>query len=108
MKRTLLLLVSLAFVLSVSSCTTPGTRHRVVSVPEQKMVLLEDGKPIAFYPVSTSKFALSDVPGSRGTPLSEMEIAKKIGTGGHLGAVFKDRCRTGEVLVSDTAGRDRS
>ena len=100
-------LVSLAALLLVTSCTTPDTRHRVVvSVPEQKMVLLEDGAPIATYPISTSKFAIGDWPGSRGTPLGEMEIAKKIGTGAPLGAVFKDRHRTGEVIAPDAPGRD--
>ncbi|MDQ6623779.1 MAG: L,D-transpeptidase [Verrucomicrobiota bacterium] len=91
----------------VTSCTTPDTHHRVVvSVPEQRLVVLEDGKPVGTYPVSTSKFAISDAPGSRGTPLGELEVAKKIGTGAPLGAVFKDRRRTGEVLVPDAPGRD--
>ena len=100
-------LFCLSALIILSSCTTPDTRHRVVvSVPEQKMVLLEDGKPIATYPVSTSKFALSDRPGSRGTPLGEMEVARKVGAGAPLGAVFKDRRRTGEVIVPDAPGRD--
>src|SRR5437588_12682613 len=103
-----LALVSLLTLFVITSCTTtPDTRHRVVvSVPEQKMVLLEDGSPIATFPISTSKFALSDRPGSRGTPLGEMEIARKIGGGAVVGAVFKDRRRTGEVIVPDAPGRD--
>ena len=97
----------LAILFLLPSCQTPDTRHRiVVSVPEQKMVVLRDGAPIGTYLVSTSKFALSDAPGSRGTPLGEMAIAKKIGDGAPLGAVFKDRRRTGEVLVPDAPGRD--
>ncbi len=100
-------LVSLAALCAITSCTTPDTRHRVVvSVPKQKMVLLEDGKPVATFPVSTSKFTLSDRPGSRGTPLGEMEIARKVGSGAPLGAVFKDRRRTGEVIAPDAPGRD--
>ncbi len=93
--------------LGVASCTTPDTHHRlVVSVPEQRMALLEDGAPVATFPVSTSKFALGDWPGSRGTPLGELEIAKKIGGAAPLGAVFKDRQRTGEIIVPDAPGRD--
>ncbi len=104
MMRFLCLLV---FISLLVSCTTPDTRHRVViSVPEQKMAVLEDGAPVATYPVSTSKFAISDAPGSRGTPLGELEIARKIGDGAPLGAVFKDRRRTGEVLLPDAPGRD--
>jgi len=70
------------------------------------MLVLEDGHPIAQYGVSTSKFCLSDRPGSRGTPLGEMEIARKIGGGAPLGAVFKDQRETGEILPPDAPGRD--
>jgi lipoprotein-anchoring transpeptidase ErfK/SrfK len=91
----------------VSSCTTPDTRHRiVVSIPEQRLALLDNGALIATYPVSTSKFTIGDAPGSRGTPLGELEIAKKIGGGAVSGTVFKDRRPTGEVLVPDAPGRD--
>ncbi len=93
--------------LLASSCVSPDTRHHVViSVPEQRLALLDEGKLMATFPVSTSKFALSDVPGSRGTPLGEMEIADKIGGGAPLGAVFKSRRRTGEILAPDAPGRD--
>jgi len=98
---------ALGVLLFVVSCATPDTRHRiVVSVPEQRLVVLEDGVPRATYPVSTSKFAIGDAPGSRGTPLGELEIAKKIGDGAPSGAVFKSRRRTGEVLPPDSPGRD--
>lgn len=100
-------LPGIAALILATSCTTPDTHHRiVVSVPQQKLVVLEDGRPVGTFPVSTSKFAIGDAPGSRGTPLGEMAIAKKIGTGAPLGAVFKDRRRTGEVLVPDAPGRD--
>ncbi len=107
MKRFAVALTLAAVAVILSSCVAPDTRHRiVVSVPEQKLVVLEDGNPVGTFPVSTSKFALSDRPGSRGTPLGEMEVARKIGDGAPLGAVFKDRRRTGEVLVPDAPGRD--
>jgi lipoprotein-anchoring transpeptidase ErfK/SrfK len=97
----------LAIALCLSSCVAPDTRHRiVVSIPEQRLALLDNGALIATYPISTSKFAISDAPGSRGTPLGELEIAKKIGDGATLGTVFKDRRPTGEVLVPDAPGRD--
>ena len=78
----------------------------VISVPEQRMVLLKNGMPLAEYPVSTSRFALGDEPGTRATPLGELEIARKIGDGAAPGAVFKSRELTGEVLVPDAPGRD--
>ncbi len=100
-------LLGLAVLFFSVSCATKDTRHHVViSVPEQRMAVLDEGTMVANFPVSTSKFALSDSPGSRGTPLGEMEIAQKIGTSAPLGAVFKSRRRTGEVLAPDAPGRD--
>jgi lipoprotein-anchoring transpeptidase ErfK/SrfK len=93
--------------LIVSSCVAPDTRHHVViSVPQQRIALLDNGAVIAMYPISTSKFAIGDWPGSRGTPLGELEIAEKIGGNAPSGAVFKDRRRTGEILAPDAPGRD--
>jgi lipoprotein-anchoring transpeptidase ErfK/SrfK len=93
--------------LSLASCVAPDTRHHVViSVPQQRMALLDNGALLATFPVSTSKFALGDSPGSLGTPLGEMEIAEKIGGSAPSGAVFKDRRRTGEILPPDAPGRD--
>ncbi|MDP9003198.1 MAG: L,D-transpeptidase [Verrucomicrobiota bacterium] len=96
-----------AVALVLSSCVSPDTRHHVViSVPQQRMALLDNGVLVATYPVSTSKFAIGDWPGSRGTPLGELEIAEKIGGSAPSGAVFKDRKRTGEILEPDAPGRD--
>jgi lipoprotein-anchoring transpeptidase ErfK/SrfK len=77
-----------------------------VSIPEQRLALLDNGALIATYPISTSKFAIGDAPGSRATPLGELEIANKIGDGAVSGTVFKDRRPTGEVLAPDAPGRD--
>ena len=91
----------------ISSCVAPDTRHRiVVSIPEQKLALLDNGGLIATHPISTSRFAIGDAPGSRGTPLGELEIAKKIGDSAPSGMVFKDRRATGEILSPDAPGRD--
>ena len=98
---------AIAVLLFTTSCATKDTRHRiVVSVPEQRLVVLDEGQPKVTYPISTSKFAISDAPGSRGTPLGELEIAKKIGDGAPSGTVFKSRQRTGEILPPDAPGRD--
>jgi lipoprotein-anchoring transpeptidase ErfK/SrfK len=104
MKRLFVLIASVAL---LSSCTTPDTRHHVlVSIPQQRLALLDNGAVIATYPISTSKFAIGDAPGSRATPLGELEVAKKIGDSAPLGTVFKDRRPTGEILVPDAPGRD--
>ncbi len=78
----------------------------LVSVPEQKMVILHNGLRVAQFPVSTSKFGVGDRPRSYATPLGELQVASKVGAGAPLGAVFKGRNRTGEVLKPNAPGRD--
>ena len=96
----------LALISFGASCTSVDRRHQVIiSIPEQRMALLEDGAPLATYPVSTSKFGLGDIPGSSGTPLGALEVAQKIGGGAPSGTVFKDRRRTGEIVAPDAPGR---
>jgi len=103
--RFVLLLLTLA--LLFSSCATKDKEHRVlVSVADQSLELYHQEKLIGRYPVSTSKFGLGDRPGSRETPLGRMEVAKKIGASAPLGAVFKNRRPTGEILSPDAPGRD--
>lgn len=97
----------IALSVCLASCVAPDTRHHVIiSVPQQRMALLDNGALLATYPVSTSRFAVGDSPGSRGTPLGELEIAEKIGGSAPSGAVFKDRRATGEILAPDAPGRD--
>ena len=80
--------VLLAIALLLAGCAG-DTRHRlVISVPDQKMLVLTDGKPVAVYPVSTSKFGTGDREGSYATPLGHLCIRKKIGDGAPLGTVF--------------------
>ena len=101
------LLLAAAAALCLASCATPDTRHRiVVSIPEQRLALLDNGAVVATYAISTSKFAIGDAPGSRATPLGELQIEKKIGGNAPSGMVFKDRRPTGEILVPDAPGRD--
>ena len=99
---------AIGLLLFLISCATPrDTAHRVIiSIPEQKLAVLEKGEPLATYPISTSKFGIGDFRGSWGTPLGKLEVATKIGDGAPLGAVFKDRRFTGEVIPVDAPGRD--
>src|SRR5204862_7158459 len=91
----------------VASCAAPDTRHHIViSTREQKLALLDRGNLMAIYPVSTSKFGLGDWRGSRYTPLAQLQMAEKIGDNAPPGAVFKDRRRTGEIVLPDSPGRD--
>jgi lipoprotein-anchoring transpeptidase ErfK/SrfK len=105
MKGRILGAVILSAILCLTGCA--DTHHRlIVSVPDQRMLVLTDGKPVAVYKVSTSKFGTGDLEGSYATPLGNLCVRRKIGTGTPLGTVFKSRKPTGEVLPANAPGRD--
>jgi lipoprotein-anchoring transpeptidase ErfK/SrfK len=78
----------------------------IVSVADQKMMLVHDGNPVKTYRISTSKFGVGDRPNSNCTPLGRLQIARKIGSNTPPGSVFKNRKPTGEVIKPNTPGRD--
>ena len=78
----------------------------VVSIADQKLAIVENGEPVAQFPISTSKFGVGDRPGSYATPLGLLEIASKIGANAPLGTVFKSRIPTGEILRPNARRRD--
>jgi lipoprotein-anchoring transpeptidase ErfK/SrfK len=99
--------IAIVIALFIASCAAPDTRHQVViSTRDQKLALLDRSNVMAIYPVSTSKFGLGDWRGSRFTPLGKLQIAKKIGDNAPPGTVFKNRLRTGEVVLVNSPGRD--
>ena len=100
------ILVAIAVLLG--SCAAPqDTAHRVIiSAHDQRLALVENGHLVTTYPVSTSKYGLGDSLGSYRTPLGKLKVAGMIGNGAPLGAVFKDRRRTGEVVGVNAPGRD--
>ena len=81
-------------------------RTAVVSVPDQRIAVVENGCTIARFPVSTSRYGVGDRFNSYATPVGDMEIAGKIGDNAPLGAVFRNRRMTGEILHPNAAGRD--
>jgi len=115
MKNRLFAILFLLLTLFLSGCQsvlTPAfvpkdTQHRiVVSVPEQKMRLFDNGNIIATYTISTAKRGIGDLPDSYMTPGGKMEIAEKFGAGMPVGTAFKDRVPTGEIVAIDAPGRD--
>jgi lipoprotein-anchoring transpeptidase ErfK/SrfK len=78
----------------------------IVSVRDQKLMLVQNGGKVATYPVSTSMFGLGDAWGRMTTPLGYLAVEKKIGDNAPTGAVFHNRRLTGEVLQPNTPGRD--
>ncbi|HSI84170.1 MAG TPA: L,D-transpeptidase [Candidatus Methylacidiphilales bacterium] len=101
-----------ALMLTLCGCSPMEIRdldlkHRiVVSIPDQKMAVYQDGLQTALYDISTSKYGLGDEPGSYKTPLGKLIVAEKIGDGAPVGQVFKGRKPTREVLPVDSPGRD--
>jgi L,D-transpeptidase catalytic domain len=100
-------------ILSVISATSafaiapPDTSNQlVISVRDQKLMLLRNGAKVAIYPVSTSMFGLGDGWGRMTTPLGYLAVEKKIGDNVPEGAVFHNRRLTGEVLQPNAPGRD--
>ena len=83
----------------------PSTRL-VISVRDQKLMLLQNGGKVATYPISTSMFGLGDYWGRMTTPLGYLAVAQKIGDHAPIGAVFHNRRFTGEILAPNAPGRD--
>ena len=110
--RSLLLLVSVSLTASATASVVPAdappavTNEVIVSVKEQKLMLLQNGAKVTTYPVSTSKFGLGDGFGRMTTPIGTMAVAQKIGDHAPPGAVFKTRRFTGEILKPNARGRD--
>ena len=102
-----------AVILSVISATSAfaiapldTSNQLIISVRDQKLVLLRNGSKVATYPISTSMFGLGDAWGRMTTPLGYLAVEKKIGDNVPVGAVFHKRRLTGEVLQPNAPGRD--
>ena len=85
---------------------TPQPLEVVISVAEQRLVVLRDGGLIRKFPISTSRFGIGDAYGSYKTPLGHLKVCDKVGEDLASGTVIKHRSATGEVLAVNAAGRD--
>ncbi len=86
--------------------SVPPSTSIVISIAEQKLIVLRDGGLWKKYPISTSKFGIGDNFGSYKTPLGRLRVCEKIGEDLAPGAVIKERHATGEVLPANAPGRD--
>jgi lipoprotein-anchoring transpeptidase ErfK/SrfK len=102
-RLSLVLTAVLAFAVSVRA---DGPSRVIISVKDQKLMLMGNGAKLATYPVSTSKFGLGDNWGRMTTPLGFLQVAEKIGDHAPVGAVFRNRRFTGEILKPNAPGRD--
>lgn len=75
--------------------------HIEISINEQRLRLLNDGKIVKEYSVSTAKNGPGEQMDSECTPRGAHVIAEKIGAGCSLNTVFVNRQPTGEVYTSE-------
>src|SRR5438874_12907792 len=107
MLRGLALIFSLILIVPVLAITPLNTSSEIIiSVRDQKLMLVQNGGKVVTYPVSTSMFGLGDSWGRMTTPLGYFAVEEKIGGDAPVGAVFHNRRLTGEVLQPNAPGRD--
>jgi hypothetical protein len=99
-------LVLLALIALAPGLRADGPSRVIISVKEQKLMLMGNGTRLATYPISTSKFGVGDNWGRMTTPLGFLQVAEKIGDHAPVGAVFRNRRFTGEILKPNAPGRD--
>jgi L,D-transpeptidase catalytic domain len=99
-------LVALALFALAPGLRADGPSRVIISVKDQKLMLMSNGERLATYPISTSKFGVGDAWGRMTTPLGFLQVAQKIGDHAPVGAVFRNRRFTGEILKPNAPGRD--
>lgn len=111
----LLCVLGAASVGVLAGCSTTGDvveqyRSRtaqfiVVSIADQKLALIVNGRRQNTYPISSSRSGVGETENSDLTPRGLHEIAEKIGDGVPIGMVFEDRLPTGEVVEVNAPNR---
>jgi len=102
----LVLLVVLVTPGRFAGLAAPLSADMIVSVPDQVLALVDRGKLVAHYSISTSKFGTGDSTASFRTPLGTLFVSAKIGDRLPSGTVIKNRIPTGEIVGVDAPGRD--
>jgi lipoprotein-anchoring transpeptidase ErfK/SrfK len=105
MKQRLLALSIMLVTTPVSWALSTATEI-IISVPDQQLAMIDRGKLISKYAISTSKFGLGDRKGTYRTPLGTLFVSAKFGDRLPAGAVIKSRVPTGEIVNANAPGRD--
>ena len=85
--------------------TPDEERYRlVISIPDQRMALLEGRSIVAEYVISTALKGVSEAFNTEGTPRGLHVISEKMGDGQPVGMVFKGREPTGVISPLDPDG----
>lgn len=67
----------------------------LISIKHQKLVVMQQAKVVATYPISSSAKGVGSEAGSDKTPLGIHRVAQKFGAGAPAGTIFKGRVNTG-------------
>ena len=94
------------FLLAASARAVNFGPEIVISVRDQQLAVLEEGRATVQFAVSTSRFGVGDQLNSYKTPLGLLWVYDKIGDNLPEGAVIKNRSATGEVIPPNARGRD--
>ena len=105
MKSLLALSILLLMIPDAAHALSPATEI-IISVPDQQLAVIDRGKLISKYSISTSKFGLGDSNGSYRTTLGVLFVSAKFGDHLPAGAVIKNRMSTGEIVIPNAPGRD--
>jgi hypothetical protein len=106
LRRVAVILTVISATSAFAAAPLDTSSELIISVRDQKLVLLRNGSKVATYPISTSMFGLGDARGRMTTPLGYLAVEKKIGDNVPVGAVFHKRQLTGEILQPNAPGRD--
>jgi lipoprotein-anchoring transpeptidase ErfK/SrfK len=98
--------LAMAFIIALSPANASTGTVLIVSIPDQTVVLVDGGKLIARYRISTSRFGNGDSAGSYRTPLGTLFVSGKFGDHLPTGTVINNRMPTGEVIAVDAPNRD--
>ena len=79
--RTSLFFLCSLFAFAVAKTTARAEVSLIISIPDHRLAVIQDGVRVAEYPVSTSKYGVGDRPRSYATPLGLLAVAKKVGAG---------------------------
>ncbi len=90
--------------------TAVASRRIEISIPGQTLTLLEDGRVLKQYSVSTALKGAGEIAGSEQTPRGAHIVRARIGADAPVAAVFRGRRPTGEIWTPALAalhpGRD--
>jgi L,D-transpeptidase YbiS len=85
--------------------TAVASRRIEISIPAQTLTLLEGGRVLKQYAVSTALKGAGEIAGSEQTPRGAHIVRARIGADAPAGTVFRGRRPTGEVWSPELAAR---